>query len=130
MASNNDRWDREEIRPKLKVSKVNLTLASGYVTVVSAPISGHLRHIVNVDFGPDAAGSGDVNFGFAAVRASGTSGSEVEKHVFSHKTDNESIQWGGTNIQDEVIELRLGEELVGRAVKSGVDDMSSLWWEE
>lgn len=126
----NERWDREEIRPKLKVNKVNLTLASGYVTVVSAPISGNLRHIVNVDLIPDIAGSGDVNFGFAAVRASGQSGSEVEKHVFSHTTNNAADTWGGTNVQDEVLTLRQGEELVGRAVISGVDDMSSLWWEE
>lgn len=125
-----DRWDREEIRPKLKVSKVNLTLASGYVTVVSAPISGNLRHIVNVQVGPDLGGSGDVNFAFAAVRASGTSGSEVEKHIFSHGTNNVAVKWGGSNIQDEVLELRHGEELVGRAAISGVDDMDSLWWEE
>lgn len=128
--SNDTRWDREEIRPKLKVSKVNLTLASGYVTVVSAPLSGALRHIQSVDFGPDIGGSGDVNFGFAAIRASGKSGSEVEKHIFSHKTDNEANRWGGNNIQDEVIQLRTGEALMGRAAISGVDDMSALWWEE
>ena len=54
------------IRTKLRSTKINLTLASGYTTVVSAPISGQSRHIVNVIVGPDIAGSGKVNFGFAA----------------------------------------------------------------
>ncbi len=124
------RWTEDMIRTKLRSTKITLTLASGYTTVVSAPISGQLRHIVNVNVGPDIAGSGKVNFGFAGVRKSGGSGSETEKHIFSHKTDNEAVQWGGNEIKDQVLELRLGEELVGRAVISGVDDMEALWWEE
>jgi hypothetical protein len=122
------RWTEDNIRTKTLTTKV--TLSSGYTTVVSAPISGQLRHIVNVVVGPIVAGSGLANFGFVGVRASGQTGSEAEKHVFAHGTNNVAATWGGDELKDQVVELRLGETLVGRGAVSGIDDASALWWEE
>ena len=123
-------WNKEFIQPKLKVAEV--TLISGWSTVVSAPLSGALRHIVNVIAAPRPSASGLHGFTFVGVRTSGASGSETTKKILPlTTTSNTPYQWGGDNPDDEVVKLKLGEELVGRTdVFSGDAEHTSLWWEE
>lgn len=123
-------WTKEFIKPKLKVAEV--TLISGWSTVVSAPLSGYSRHIVNVIAAPKRTASGIHGFTYVGVRTSGASGSETQKKILPLTTTTNTVyQWGGDNPDDEVIKLKLGEELVGRTdVLSGDAEHTSLWWEE
>jgi hypothetical protein len=123
-------WTKELIKPKLKVAEI--TLISGWSTLVSAPLSGHCRHVVNVIAAPRPSMSGIHGFTFVGVRTSGASGSETTKKILPLTTTTNTVyQWGGDNPDDEVIKLKLGEELVGRTdILSGDVEHESLWWEE
>jgi len=123
-------WTKEYIRPKLKVNEI--TLISGWSTVVSAPLSGSVRTIVNVIASPKGTASGLHGFTYVGVRGSGASGSETQKKILPITTTTNTVyKWGGDNPDDEILKLKLGEELVGRTdVLSGGASHSSLWWED
>lgn len=118
-------WEKDTIRPKLK--SVEVQLASGWVTVVSAPLSGQIRHICNVY--ADPAQSGTTHYSYVGIRTSGASGSESQKKIFGQPAQTPRL-WGDDNIEHDVVQLKLGEELVGRTDTSGQGYETSLWWEE
>ena len=122
-------YSEDEIRGLIQHQ--SQVLASGYTTLVSAAISGEVRHVINVEL----VNTSGANYGYiASVISAGTATVKRTVQLGDYCSSNNtspSYVWGNDHEPEKpVISLDNGDYLAARGSVSGMVTANAEYWTE